>query len=163
MVTGIGDSADSDGEPIDDPVGDSRAGRLVAFGFDPTDPTTDYRAHEVRIDGGAASTEERPCPSNDSEILFTTRNDILICRVVANFSCRTCGPTFGPLRQGIGTSTAAKVRDIATDTAYAAVSTVWPQPAHRSRASARQPATPTRPYPATPRNSSVPSSCSRFG
>jgi hypothetical protein len=55
---GIGDSADSDGEPIDDQVGDSRAGRLVAFGVDPTDPTTDYRAHDVGIDGGAASAEE---------------------------------------------------------------------------------------------------------
>ena len=29
---GIGDSADSDGELIDDQVGDTRAGRLVAFG-----------------------------------------------------------------------------------------------------------------------------------
>jgi hypothetical protein len=55
---GIGDIADSDGEPIDDQVGDSRAGRLVAFGVDPTDPTTDYRAHDVGIDGGAASAEE---------------------------------------------------------------------------------------------------------
>ena len=55
---GIGDVADSDGEPIDDQVGDSRAGRLVAFGVDPTDPTTDYRAHDVGIDGGAASAEE---------------------------------------------------------------------------------------------------------
>jgi hypothetical protein len=43
---GIGDVADSDGEPIDDRVGDIRAGRLVAFGVDPTDPTTDYRAHD---------------------------------------------------------------------------------------------------------------------
>jgi hypothetical protein len=55
---GIGDSADSDGEPIDDQVGDSRAGRLVAYGFDPTDPTSDYRAHDVGVDGGAASAEE---------------------------------------------------------------------------------------------------------
>jgi hypothetical protein len=55
---GIGDSADSDGEPIDDQVGDSRAGRLVAFGVDPTDPASDYRAHDVGIDGGAASAEE---------------------------------------------------------------------------------------------------------
>jgi hypothetical protein len=55
---GIGDSVDSDGEPIDDQVGDSRAGRLVAFGVDPTDPTTDYRAHDVGVDGGAASAEE---------------------------------------------------------------------------------------------------------
>ena len=55
---GIGDSTDSDGELIDDQVGDTRAGRLVAVGLDPTDPTADYRAHDVGIDGGAASAEE---------------------------------------------------------------------------------------------------------
>ena len=55
---GIGDSADSDGELIDDQVGDMRAGRLVAFDVDPTDPGTDYLAHDVGIDGGAASAEE---------------------------------------------------------------------------------------------------------
>jgi hypothetical protein len=55
---GIGDSADRDGEPIDDQVGDVRAGRLVAFGVDPTDPGTDYLAHDVGIDGGGASAEE---------------------------------------------------------------------------------------------------------
>ncbi|MGV0786025.1 DUF5709 domain-containing protein [Mycolicibacterium sp. XJ2] len=55
---GIGDRVDGDGEPIDDQVGDDRAGRLVAFDIDPTDPTTDYRAHDVGIDGGAASAEE---------------------------------------------------------------------------------------------------------
>jgi hypothetical protein len=35
-----------------------RAGRLVAFDVDPTDPGTDYLAHDVGIDGGAASAEE---------------------------------------------------------------------------------------------------------
>jgi hypothetical protein len=55
---GIGDNADSDGERIDDQVGDVRAGRLVAFDVDPTDPGTDYLAHDVGIDGGAASAEE---------------------------------------------------------------------------------------------------------
>jgi hypothetical protein len=55
---GIGDSADSDGELIDDQVGDLRAGRLVAFDLDATDPSTDYRARDVGIDGGAASAEE---------------------------------------------------------------------------------------------------------
>ncbi|MDT5318375.1 MAG: hypothetical protein QOJ56_4172, partial [Mycobacterium sp.] len=55
---GIGDSADSDGERLDDQVGDMRAGRLVAFDIDPTDPSTNYRAHDVGIDGGAASAEE---------------------------------------------------------------------------------------------------------
>jgi hypothetical protein len=55
---GIGDSTDSDGEPIDNQVGDSRAGRLVAFDIDSTDPSTDHRAHDVGVDGGAASAEE---------------------------------------------------------------------------------------------------------
>jgi hypothetical protein len=55
---GIGDSADSDGEPFDDQVGGMRAGRLVAFDVDPTDSGTDYLAHDVGIDGGAASAEE---------------------------------------------------------------------------------------------------------
>jgi hypothetical protein len=55
---GIGDSADSDGEPLDEQVGDGRAGRLVAFDVDPTDSTTEYRAHDIGIDGGAASAEE---------------------------------------------------------------------------------------------------------
>ncbi|MCV7407692.1 DUF5709 domain-containing protein [Mycobacterium marseillense] len=55
---GIGDSADGDGEPIDDQVGGMRAGRLVAFDVDPTDPATDYLAYDVGIDGGAASAEE---------------------------------------------------------------------------------------------------------
>ena len=62
---GLGDSADSDSagggdgaggasEPIDDQVGDMGAGRLVAFGIDPTDSSTGYVAHDVGIDGGAA-------------------------------------------------------------------------------------------------------------
>lgn len=55
---GIGDSADSDGEPIDDQVGDMRAGRLVALDVDPGDPGADYLADDVGIDGGAASAEE---------------------------------------------------------------------------------------------------------
>ena len=55
---GIGDSADRDGELIDDQVGDMRAGRLVAYDVDATDPAADYRAHDVGIDGGAASAEE---------------------------------------------------------------------------------------------------------
>ena len=49
---GLGDSADSDSEPIDDQVGDMGAGRLVAFGIDPTDSSTGYVAHDVGIDGG---------------------------------------------------------------------------------------------------------------
>ncbi|MCV7093254.1 DUF5709 domain-containing protein [Mycobacterium interjectum] len=55
---GIGDTPDSDGELIDNQVGDMRAGRLVAFALDATDLSTDYRARDVGIDGGAASAEE---------------------------------------------------------------------------------------------------------
>lgn len=55
---GIGDSADSAGEPIDDQVGDMRAGRLVAVDIDPAYPGLDYLARDVGIDGGAASAEE---------------------------------------------------------------------------------------------------------
>jgi hypothetical protein len=55
---GIGDSADTDGEPIDDQVGDMRAGRLVIADIDGPDPGSDYRAHDVGIDGAGASAEE---------------------------------------------------------------------------------------------------------
>ncbi len=55
---GIGDAWDTDGEPVDDEVGDERAGRLLA---------PDEGAHEVRaglqafdegLDGAGASAEE---------------------------------------------------------------------------------------------------------
>ncbi|ORJ62280.1 DUF5709 domain-containing protein [Mycobacterium simiae] len=55
---GIGDSVDSAGEPIDDQVGDMRAGRLVAVDIDPAYRGLDYLARDVGIDGGAASAEE---------------------------------------------------------------------------------------------------------
>lgn len=55
---GIGDRADGDGEPLDGQVGDRRAGRLIAEAFDPQDAGSDFRAHDVGIDGGAASAEE---------------------------------------------------------------------------------------------------------
>lgn len=55
----LGDARDTDGELIDDEVGDFRAGRLVAqdegFGAD-TD--AELYASDVGIDGGAASAEE---------------------------------------------------------------------------------------------------------
>lgn len=56
---GLGDSADSDGELVDDQVGDRRAGRLVApnEGFG-EDYTSDMVARDVGIDGAAASAEE---------------------------------------------------------------------------------------------------------
>jgi hypothetical protein len=55
---GIGDASDTAGELIDDQVGDTRAGRLVWADQDPGDPSSDYRAEDVGIDGGAASAEE---------------------------------------------------------------------------------------------------------
>ena len=55
---GLGDSSDTDGELIDDQVGDSRAGRLVSADFDADDPGSDYRAIDVGIDGAGASAEE---------------------------------------------------------------------------------------------------------
>ncbi|MCE7003947.1 DUF5709 domain-containing protein [Kibdelosporangium philippinense] len=55
----LGDARDTDGELIDDEVGDFRAGRLVAqdegFGSDTDD---ELYASDVGIDGGAASAEE---------------------------------------------------------------------------------------------------------
>jgi hypothetical protein len=55
---GIGDTSDTDGEPIDDEVGDARAGRLTAWEPDDFDPPSDHQARDVGIDGGAASAEE---------------------------------------------------------------------------------------------------------
>jgi hypothetical protein len=57
---GIGDTSDTDGEPIDDEVGDTRAGRLTAWESDDFDPPPDHQsqARDVGIDGGAASAEE---------------------------------------------------------------------------------------------------------
>lgn len=55
---GIGDQPGMAGEPVDDQVGDERAGRLV--GADEGFPrrTNDINAEDVGIDGGAASAEE---------------------------------------------------------------------------------------------------------
>ncbi len=55
---GIGDVRGTDGEPIDDQVGWLAAGRLVAWEVDRADLATDYLAHDVGVDGGAASPEE---------------------------------------------------------------------------------------------------------
>jgi hypothetical protein len=55
---GIGDTPDTDGELIDDQVGDVRAGRLVLGDIDAADPRSDYWAHDVGIDGAGASAEE---------------------------------------------------------------------------------------------------------
>src|SRR3954447_8254962 len=55
---GIGDSIGTDGEPIDDQVGDRRAGRLVLGPIDELDPRSDYWATDAGIDGAGASAEE---------------------------------------------------------------------------------------------------------
>lgn len=55
---GIGDTTDTDGEPIDDQVGDMRAGRLVLGDIDGADPRSDYFAYDAGIDGAGASAEE---------------------------------------------------------------------------------------------------------
>lgn len=55
---GIGDVVGTDGEPIDDQVGDARAGRLVLSDPDAADPRSDFQAHDVGIDGAGASAEE---------------------------------------------------------------------------------------------------------
>ncbi|MFE6555102.1 DUF5709 domain-containing protein [Streptomyces sp. NPDC057746] len=58
---GLGDTVDTDGELIDDQVGDERAGRLLSWdtGIDATGyDGDDYWARDVGIDGGAASAEE---------------------------------------------------------------------------------------------------------
>ncbi|WP_375336722.1 DUF5709 domain-containing protein [Amycolatopsis sp. SID8362] len=56
---GLGDSEDTDGELVDDEVGDVRAGRLVATdeGFG-EDSDEELYASDAGIDGGAASAEE---------------------------------------------------------------------------------------------------------
>ncbi|HEX4017458.1 MAG TPA: DUF5709 domain-containing protein [Frankiaceae bacterium] len=55
---GIGDTYDTDGELIDDEVGDVRAGRLVFEDIDPADPGDDFFARDVGVDGAGASAEE---------------------------------------------------------------------------------------------------------
>jgi hypothetical protein len=55
---GIGDTIGTDGELIDDQVGDRRSGRLVLGAIDELDPSSDYRATDAGIDGAGASAEE---------------------------------------------------------------------------------------------------------
>jgi len=55
---GIGDSIGTDGELIDDQVGDRRAGRLVLGVIDELDPRSDFWATDAGIDGAGASAEE---------------------------------------------------------------------------------------------------------
>ena len=55
---GIGDTIGTDGEVIDDQVGDRRAGRLVLADVDELDASSDYWATDAGIDGAGASAEE---------------------------------------------------------------------------------------------------------
>lgn len=54
----LGDAWDTDGELLDDEVGDARAGRLVAPDEGAHDGTEGLVASDVGIDGAAASAEE---------------------------------------------------------------------------------------------------------
>ena len=59
LSDGLGDSSDTDGELLDDEVGDVRAGRLVdADGGGPDDTDAELYARDEGIDGAAASAEE---------------------------------------------------------------------------------------------------------
>ena len=55
---GFGDASDTDGEPLDDEVGDRRAGRLVEGRGGWGDDEPELHAVDTGIDSGAASAEE---------------------------------------------------------------------------------------------------------
>jgi hypothetical protein len=55
---GLGDSPDSDGEPVDPEAGRDRAGRLVSPDLSAETNTDDTVARDVGIDGAASSAEE---------------------------------------------------------------------------------------------------------
>lgn len=55
---GIGDQVGEHGEPVDDEVGDARAGRITATDDGLPLHMNDVVARDVGIDGGAASAEE---------------------------------------------------------------------------------------------------------
>jgi Family of unknown function (DUF5709) len=56
---GLGDTSDTDGELLDDQVGDARSGRLVASGNGGfSDEDEELYAEDIGIDGAAASAEE---------------------------------------------------------------------------------------------------------
>lgn len=57
---GLGDTVGTDGELIDEQVGDERAGRLLSWvpDADASGDADDYWARDVGIDGGGASAEE---------------------------------------------------------------------------------------------------------
>ncbi|WP_191249336.1 DUF5709 domain-containing protein [Amycolatopsis deserti] len=53
---GLGDTLDTDGELLDDEVGDARTGRLVALADGEAE--VDLYARDIGVDGAAASAEE---------------------------------------------------------------------------------------------------------
>jgi hypothetical protein len=55
---GLGDTSDTDGELIDDEVGNRRSGRLFEFEAPWNDDQPQYHVTDVGIDGAAASAEE---------------------------------------------------------------------------------------------------------
>jgi hypothetical protein len=55
---GIGDASDTDGELLDDEVGDARAGRLGDTGDGVVDTDDELYAEDEGIDGAGASAEE---------------------------------------------------------------------------------------------------------
>ena len=64
---GLGDTSDTDGELIDDEVGDVRAGRLVdADDGGSSDTDDEMYARDAGIDGAAASAGKPPCTSSAS-------------------------------------------------------------------------------------------------
>lgn len=73
---GIGDAEDTDGEPLDDQVGDRRSGRLVSAEIDPTDPGSDYSARDVGVDGAGASAEEAAIHTVPDDDLAADRFDL---------------------------------------------------------------------------------------
>ena len=65
---GLGDTSDTDGELLDDEVGDPRSGRLIAAdGGGPLDTDDELFAEDAGIDGGAASAEEAAVHVVDDE------------------------------------------------------------------------------------------------
>ncbi|WP_418960541.1 DUF5709 domain-containing protein [Streptomyces tritici] len=64
---GIGDATDTDGELLDDQVGSRRAGRLMSEDHGTGPVVSELNAHDVGIDGGAASAEEAAMHIVDEE------------------------------------------------------------------------------------------------
>src|SRR3954469_2135264 len=71
---GLGDTSDTDGEPLDEEVGDRRAGRLVEGDGGRDDEDPELHAWDAGIDSGAASAEEAAVhvvPDRDEDRLTT--------------------------------------------------------------------------------------------